>query len=84
MMKKCFLTQNGPRAIGPYSTAVIHGDTCYLSGVIPAVIFFPLVNGGSILLSALVGRLLFGEVCSKRQYLGFALGLAAILCIGLG
>ena len=37
MMKKCFLTQNGPRAIGPYSTAVVHGDTCYLSGVIPVV-----------------------------------------------
>ena len=36
-MKKCFLTQQGPRAIGPYSTAVIHGDTCYLSGVIPVV-----------------------------------------------
>lgn len=36
-MKKCFLTQNGPKAIGPYSTAVIHGDTCYLSGVIPVV-----------------------------------------------
>lgn len=37
MVKKCFLTQNGPKAIGPYSTAVIHGDTCYLSGVIPVV-----------------------------------------------
>ena len=36
-MKKCFLTQNGPRAICPYSTAVVHGDTCYLSGVIPVV-----------------------------------------------
>lgn len=36
-MKKCFLTQNGPRAIGPYSTAAIQGDTCYLSGVIPVV-----------------------------------------------
>ena len=37
MLKKCFLTQNGPKAIGPYSTAVIHGETCYLSGVIPVV-----------------------------------------------
>ena len=37
MLKKCFLTQNGPRAIGPYSTATMHGDTCYLSGVIPVV-----------------------------------------------
>ena len=33
-MKRCFLTQAGPRAIGPYSTAVIQGGTCYLSGVI--------------------------------------------------
>lgn len=37
VLKKCFLTQNGPKAIGPYSTAVIHGDICYLSGVIPVV-----------------------------------------------
>lgn len=37
MVKKCFLTQNGPKAIGPYSTATVHGDTCYLSGVIPVV-----------------------------------------------
>lgn len=36
-MKQVHLTQAGPRAIGPYSTAVIHNDTCYLSGVIPVV-----------------------------------------------
>ena len=35
MDKRCFLTQKGPRAIGPYSTAVISGGTCYLSGMIP-------------------------------------------------
>ena len=47
-VKKCFLTQNGPRAIGPYSTAVIHGDTCYLSGVIPVVpATGKLVEGGA-------------------------------------
>ena len=34
-MKQCFLTQKGPRAIGPYSTAVVQGGICYLSGVIP-------------------------------------------------
>ena len=34
-MKKCFLTEKGPRAIGPYSTAVCYGDTCYLSGIVP-------------------------------------------------
>lgn len=36
-MKNCFLTQNGPKAIGPYSTAVVHNGVCYLSGVIPVV-----------------------------------------------
>ena len=36
-MKKCFLTQKGPKAIGPYSTAVISGGVCYMSGMIPVV-----------------------------------------------
>ena len=36
-MKQVFLTNRGPKAIGPYSTAVIHNDTCYLSGVIPVI-----------------------------------------------
>ena len=34
-MKQCFLTQRGPKAIGPYSTAVIRDGVCYLSGMIP-------------------------------------------------
>ena len=34
-MKQCFLTRRGPKAIGPYSTAVIQDGVCYLSGMIP-------------------------------------------------
>ena len=34
-MKRCFLSSRGPRAIGPYSTAVLQGGSCYLSGMIP-------------------------------------------------
>ncbi len=40
MEKVCFKTQKGPAAVGPYSTAVIYGDTIYMSGMIgvdPAV-----------------------------------------------
>lgn len=33
-MKKCFLTQRGPKAIGPYSTANIAGSLCFLSGML--------------------------------------------------
>ncbi|MBQ6375196.1 MAG: reactive intermediate/imine deaminase [Clostridia bacterium] len=34
-MKQYFKTQRGPKAIGPYSTAVIRDGICYLSGMIP-------------------------------------------------
>lgn len=33
-MKKCFLTQKGPKAIGPYSTATISGSLCFMSGML--------------------------------------------------
>ena len=33
-MKKCFLTKKGPRAIGPYSTANIIGNICFMSGML--------------------------------------------------
>lgn len=36
-MKKCFLTQKGPKAIGPYSTAVISSTCCYMSGMLGVV-----------------------------------------------
>ena len=34
MTKKCFLTQKGPKAIGPYSTANICGSLCFMSGML--------------------------------------------------
>lgn len=35
--KSCFLTTNGPKAVGPYSTAVVAGGMAYLSGMVPLV-----------------------------------------------
>ena len=35
MSKKIISTQNAPAAIGPYSQAVRHGDTLYVSGQLP-------------------------------------------------
>ncbi|MCF6241525.1 MAG: RidA family protein [Bacteroidales bacterium] len=34
-MKKIISTKNAPRAIGPYSQAVLSGNTLYISGQIP-------------------------------------------------
>jgi len=33
-MKKCFLSQKGPKAIGPYSTLTRAGGVCYVSGML--------------------------------------------------
>ena len=35
MSKQCISTEKAPAAIGPYSQAVRHGDTLYVSGQIP-------------------------------------------------
>jgi len=35
MAKKTISTDAAPAAIGPYSQAVVHGDTVYISGQIP-------------------------------------------------
>ncbi len=52
-----------------------------LSGVLPAALMFPVVNGGTILLTAVSGRLLYREAMPPRRIAGLALGLAAILIV---
>lgn len=57
-----------------------------LTQMIPSAIFFPVCNGGIILLSTLVGIVLFKEKLQRIQILGIALGLLAIVlngCSGL-
>ena len=36
-MKQQIITENAPKAIGPYSTANIYGGVCYMSGMIGIV-----------------------------------------------
>ena len=55
-----------------------------LSGVIPGVIFFPVSNGSMVILSAVSGRIFFGEKLKKVQLFGIILGLIAIVTVGLG
>ena len=38
MSKKIIQTSNAPAAIGPYSQAVQHGDTLFVSGQIPWIL----------------------------------------------
>lgn len=63
-------------------TALINKLNLYLSGVLPGILFFPLVNGGVILLSILASRVLFHEKMTPKQVLGVVLGVLSIFLIG--
>ncbi len=53
----------------------------YLSGVMPSIIFFPLVNGGALLLTVLAGFVIFKERLTKKQTVGMLLGAASVLLL---
>lgn len=55
----------------------------YLSGVMESAVFFPVVNGGGLILSALAGIVLFRERLSGRKWIGLGVGTAAILLLCL-
>ncbi len=54
-----------------------------LAGRLPAVIQFPVYNIGSMIITALLGKIVFKENLSKRKLLGFVRGLVAVTIIGL-
>lgn len=54
-----------------------------LSGRIPAVVQFPVVNGGIVFLSSILSVVLFKERMTRRAWAGMTLGLAAMVLISL-
>ena len=55
----------------------------YLSGTIDGIIFFPSFNGGVVLLSTVLGIVLFKEKLSVKQLIGVLLGILGICIIGI-
>ena len=55
----------------------------YLSGVMPSAVFFPLVNGGGLILTTISAFLLFRERLSLRQWIGLGAGFIAVLLLCL-
>lgn len=54
-----------------------------LSGNLPSVILFPIYNVGSMLLVILLSAIIYKDKMTTLQKIGFFLGIAAILIIGL-
>jgi len=55
----------------------------FLSGALPAIIFFPGFNGGVVLLSALLSIIICSEKVSIKKVVALILGAISILIIGI-
>ena len=64
--------------------AVNNKINLYLSGVIDSVIFFPVVNGGVLVLTTLASLIIFKERLRTKQWNGILLGIASVLCLCVG
>lgn len=60
---------------------VVNYLTMVLVAVIPSQVFFPAMNGGAILLTAVSSVLLFKEPITRRQLIGLCGGIGALICI---
>ena len=55
-----------------------------LAAIIPSALFFPVANGGIVIITTLAGAFIFKEKLNKTQLLGILLGLVAIVIVGCG
>ena len=53
----------------------------YLSGVMTSAVFFPLVNGGGLILTTLSALIIFREKLTVRQWIGVGSGIAAVILL---
>lgn len=55
----------------------------YLAGVLPTVLFFPMVNGASLIATSVFSVFLFRESLTRRQILGLIGGTVSLILIGI-
>ncbi len=51
----------------------------YLSGVMDSAVFFPIVNGGGLVLATLAAVIIFKEKLSKKQWIGVIFGIVSVV-----
>lgn len=70
-------------AVSGLSLGLVNTINVYISGLLPAIVVFPSVNGGGIVTSAILARILIGEKLSPKKTVGVILGIAAICLIAI-
>ncbi len=90
--KPLFEKDNSGKIIWLFIGIMILGGICVgtnhklnlaLSGQIPSAVFFPIVNGGNLVLTTLSALIIFKEKLTKKQWIGVILGVlsVAFLCM---
>ena len=51
----------------------------YLSGVLDSAVFFPIVNGGGLVLTTFASSVLFKEKLNTKQWIGLIVGIVSVL-----
>jgi len=70
-------------ALGGGCVAVNHKLNLFLSGVMDSAVFFPIVNGGGLVLATVAALIIFREKLTKKQWCGVIVGTVSVLCLCL-
>ncbi|MBE7067175.1 MAG: hypothetical protein E7385_06455 [Ruminococcaceae bacterium] len=62
----------------------VHPANLYLSGVLPGVCFFPIINGSPIILCGVLSVFIMKEKISHTQFISFVIGTVGIIVLSLG
>ena len=62
-------------------SAINHKLNLFLSGVIPSAIFFPVVNGGGLILVTVCALIFFKERLSLKQWIGLFVGIVSVVLL---
>ena len=63
------------------SVVIANKLNMFLVGALPGLVFFPVINGGTIMFSAIVSKYLFKEKLSVLSWCGIFTGILAIILI---
>ena len=62
---------------------VVNALNLFLIGVMPNVIFFPIANGGLLIVTMFAAVWIFHENLNRKQWIGILIGLAAMCMLGM-
>lgn len=63
---------------------LVNKTNTFLSGVLPSVLVFPIINGGVILTTTICSMLIFKEKLTLMQKIGLVIGILGIISITIG